>query len=317
MYNYENYTQVKAEIERRRISAEAEADRRCAEVREKSAEIEAIDAELSGTGMRLFKAALSGEDLSPLRARNEELTSRRRALIVSLGYPEDYTDVHYTCPHCSDTGYIGGTKVCSCLREELIKATIASSGIGNLIERQSFDNFELGLYRNDEKIYSVMKSNLDAARSFAENFREKRGNLLLVGKTGTGKTHVSTAIAREIIKMGFDVLYDTAQNIFSDFETDRFKNAYSQTEPKADKYLECDLLILDDLGTEFVTPFTLSCLYNLINTRQNRGLSTIISTNLSPEELSKRYEDRIYSRLIGSGYRVLAFVGPDRRIVGK
>lgn len=317
MYNYENYTQVKAEIERRRINAEAEADRRCAEVREKSAEIEAIDTELSGTGMRLFKAALSGEDLAPLRARNEELTSRRRKLIVSLGYPEDYTDVHYTCPHCSDTGYVGGTKVCSCLREELIKATIASSGIGNLIERQSFDNFELGLYRGDEKIYSVMKSNLDAARSFAENFREKRGNLLLVGKTGTGKTHISTAIAREIIKMGFDVLYDTAQNIFSDFETDRFKNAYSQTEPKAEKYLECDLLILDDLGTEFVTPFTLSCLYNLINTRQNRGLSTIISTNLSPDELSKRYEDRIYSRLIGSGYRVLAFVGPDRRIAGK
>ncbi len=317
MYNYENYTQVKAEIERRRINAEAEADRRCAEVREKSAEIEAIDAELSGTGMRLFKAALSGEDLAPLRARNEELNARRRQLIVALGYPEDYTDVHYTCPRCSDTGYVGGTKVCSCLREELIKATIASSGIGNLIERQSFDNFELGLYRGDEKIFSVMKSNLDAARSFVENFREKRGNLLLVGKTGTGKTHISTAIAREIIKMGFDVLYDTAQNIFSDFETDRFKNSYSQTEPKADKYLECDLLILDDLGTEFVTPFTLSCLYNLINTRQNRGLSTIISTNLSPDELSKRYEDRIYSRLIGSGYRVLAFVGPDRRIAGK
>ena len=316
MYNYEKYTAVKAEIERRRLAAEAEADARSAELREKSPEIAEIDSELSGTGMRLFKAALSGEDLTPLKERNQELNKKRRRIIVSLGYPEDYTDVHYTCSKCKDTGYIGGTKVCSCLREELIKATIASSGIGNLIEKQSFENFELGLYENDSDAYRIMKNNLETAKKFAFGFKDNPGSLLFVGKTGTGKTHLSTAIAREVIKSGFDVIYDTTQNIISDFETDRFKNAYSQTEPISNKYLECDLLIMDDLGAEFVTQFTVSCLYNLINTRQNRGLSTIISTNLEQKELLERYEDRICSRLIGSGYRVLFFTGPDRRIHG-
>lgn len=315
MYNYEKYTAVKAEIERRRLAAEAEADSRSADLRAKSAEIAEIDRELSGTGMKLFKAALAGEDLIPLKERNQELNKKRREIIVSLGYPEDYTDVHYTCPICRDTGYVGGSKVCSCLKEELIKATIASSRIGNLIEKQSFDNFELGIYEKDERIYKRMKNNLEVAKRFVENFRTEPGNLLFVGKTGTGKTHLSTAIAREIIKSGFDVIYDTTQNIMSDFETDRFKNAYSQAEPLAEKYLKCDLLIMDDLGTEFATPFTVSCIYNLINTRQNRGLSTIISTNLDQQELLSRYEDRIYSRLIGSDYRVLCFVGPDRRLV--
>ncbi len=315
MYNYEKYTAVKAEIERRRLAAEAEADSRSADLRAKSAEIAEIDRELSGTGMKLFKAALAGEDLIPLKERNQELNKKRREIIVSLGYPEDYTDVHYTCPLCRDTGYVGGSKVCSCLKEELIKATIASSGIGNLIEKQSFDNFELGIYEKDERIYKRMKNNLEVAKRFVENFRTEPGNLLFVGKTGTGKTHLSTAIAREIIKSGFDVIYDTTQNIMSDFETDRFKNAYSQAESLAEKYLKCDLLIMDDLGTEFATPFTVSCIYNLINTRQNRGLSTIISTNLDQQELLSRYEDRIYSRLIGSDYSVLCFVGPDRRLV--
>ena len=314
MYSYENYTGVKAEIEERRLRAIAEADAHAEALREQSEEIRQIDAELSGTGMRLFKAALSGEDLAPLRARNEELNERRRQIIVSLGYPEDYTRPRYTCPICSDTGYVNGTKICKCLREELIKATIASSGIGHLIEKQSFDNFELGLYSSNEELYARMKMNFDIAKKYADGFGKGSDNLLLMGKTGTGKTHISTAIAREVIKKGFDVIYDTTQNIISDFETDRFKNAYSQAEPKAEKYLECDLLIVDDLGTEFVTPFTVSTIYNLVNTRQNRGLSTIISTNLSPDELSRRYEDRICSRLIGTGYRVLQFVGPDRRL---
>ncbi len=317
MYNYENYARVKSEIEERRARAESEADMRSAELREKSAEIKEIDRELSSTGPRLFRAALAGEDLTPIRARNEELNKARREIIKSLGYPEDYTDVRYTCQKCSDTGYIKGEQVCSCLREALIKATIASSGIGNLIEKQSFDNFELGIYSYDENVYNRMKYNFEEAKKYASDFKKNRANLLFVGKTGTGKTHLTTAIARDVIKQGFDVIYDTTQNVLNDFETDRFKNGYSNAENRSDKYLECDLLILDDLGTEFITNFTVSCLYNLINTRGNRGLATIISTNLSPEELSKKYEDRIYSRLVGTGYRVLLFNGRDIRINGK
>ena len=315
MYSYENYHKVKSEIEERRLSAIAAAEARSAEVRALSPEIAEIDRELSGTGLLIFRTAINGGDVAPIKERNQALNKRRRELIVSLGLPEDYADVHYSCASCSDTGYIDGTRMCSCFKEGLIKATIASSGIGRLIEQQSFDNFSLGVYADNEKERSRMEKNLEAAREYVESFAKSRGNLLLIGNTGTGKTHISTAIAREIISRGYDVIYDSAQNILADFDDDQFRRRYDE-EPKGTKYLECDLLIIDDLGTEFSTQFSLSCLYNLLNTRQNRGLATVISTNLSPEELARKYEDRIYSRIIGRDTKILAFVGKDRRING-
>ena len=315
MYSYENYDKVKFELERRRRAAVAEADARSADLRERSEELREIDAELSGTGLLLFKTACSGGDIAPIRERNQYLVEKRRSVIKALGYPEDYTDVHYTCKNCSDTGFIGGTKMCSCFREALIKATIASSGIGELIDKQTFENFDLDWYKGEDAVLENMSANLAAAKSYVKNFAKKRSNLLLIGKTGTGKTHISTAIAREIISQGFDVVYDSAQNIVADFEADKFRSGYG-TEPRSEKYLECDLLIIDDLGTEFSSQFTVSCLYNLINTRANRVMATIISTNLSAEELARKYEDRIYSRLVGVGTRVLVFEGRDRRIFG-
>ena len=313
MYN-DVYKRARAEIEKRRTDAIALADSRSALLAEESEEIRAIDKELSGTGLALFKIACEGGDIAPLKARNQELVKKRREIIKSLGYPEDYSDLSYTCKVCSDTGYVDGAMMCSCLRELIIKERIRESGIGNLIEKQSFDNFDLSVYSYDEAVATKMRANLAAAKNYVKNFGRERGNLLLIGKTGTGKTHISTAIARELIHKGYDVIYDSAQNIISDFEADRFRSGYGTAEPKAEKHLECTLLIIDDLGTEFASQFTLSTLYNLLNARQNKGLATIISTNLSPDELAKRYEDRIYSRIIGSSSRVLAFVGKDRRV---
>ena len=314
MYTRDNYIAAKAEIERRRINAINVAEERNAFLSERSEAIRKIDDELRGTGLLLFRTACSGGDITPIQARNEELMNKRAELLVSLGYPEDYTDVHYTCEKCSDTGFVG-TKMCSCLRSLLLIKNIASSGMGHLIEKQSFDNFDLDWYKtSSEEDYNRMSHNLSVARSFAKSFGKNRGNLLFIGSTGTGKTHLSTAIAKEVILEGYSVLYDSVQNIVGDFETDKFKSGYDKSEPIATKYLECDLLIIDDLGTEFASQFTVSVLYNLLNTRQNRGLSTIISTNLTAEELGGKYEGRIYSRIIGSDYRVLFFSGKDRRI---
>ncbi len=316
MYSYKNYHLVKEEIKKRRKNAEGLAMARNEELRERSAEIRAIDDELSGTGLLLFKTACAGGDIGKIRSRNQELMARRRQIILSMGLPADYTEVHYSCPECADTGFIDGVRMCKCFREGLIKATIHSSGIGRLIEQQSFANFDLDWYREDEETYLRMKTNLARAKEYCKNFPKRKMNLLLIGKTGTGKTHISTAIAREIINLGYDVIYDSVQNIIADFEDDKFRRSYNTDELRAEKYLECDLLIIDDLGTEFTNQVTLSCIYNLLNTRQNKGLATIISTNLTAEELAGKYDDRIYSRIVGAGTIVLPFVGRDRRIFG-
>ena len=314
MYQRDIYRQVKEEIAKRRQNAIATAESRNLELRALSPAIDEIDRELTRTGLDLFRTACLGEDIAPLRERNQALCARRREEIVALGLPADYTEVHYTCEKCSDTGYVG-TEVCSCLRSMLIYENMKMSGIGTLLERQSFDNFDLERYRRSgDECYERMRVNLARAKSYAELFPMKRGNLLLIGTTGTGKTHISTAIAKSVIEAGYSVLYDSAQNIISSYEDDRFRSGYGQAEHKSDKYTECDLLIIDDLGTEFVNSFTVSCLYNLLNTRQNRALATIISTNLSTKELTGRYEDRIYSRIIGSDYQILSFVGEDYRL---
>ena len=314
MSNYSIYEKAKATIEARRASARAEAEGRNEIVRAESEEIARIDAELATTGMLIFKTACMGGDIAPIKERNKELQARRRQLIVGLGYPADYTDLKYTCPDCSDTGFIDGAELCNCLKELIIKGRIEASAMGRLLEKQSFDNFELSVYSYDAKVADRMKMILAMAKSYVRNFAKKKDNLLLIGPTGTGKTHISTAIARELIHQGYDVIYDSTQNIISDFESDRFRNNYGKEENKSEKYLDCQLLILDDLGTEFSNQFTVSTLYNLLNTRQNKGLPTIISTNLSPEELARKYEDRIYSRIIGSSTH-LPFTGNDRRVV--
>ena len=316
MYAHENYRKVKEIIENRRQSAIAEAEARNLEVASLSDDIRAIDEEMRSTGLLLFKTACAGGDITPIRERNLFLGEERRRALKKLGLPEDYTEIKYQCEKCSDTGFVG-TKMCSCFKEMLITENIRSSGMGMLIEKQSFENFSLDRYKNSPDEYRRMELNFNVAKEFADNFGEGGKNLLFIGKTGTGKTHLSTAIAKKVIEKGFEVLYDSAQNIVTAYEDDRFKSGYGPYEPKGTKYIECDLLIIDDLGTEFVNQFTVSCLYNLLNTRQNKNLSTVISTNLTAEELARKYEDRIYSRLVGRDSKILLFVGSDMRIEGR
>ena len=313
MYARENYGKVKAIIEARRQKAIKDSETKNVEVSLMSEDIRLIDAELRGTGLRIFKLACDGADITPLRERNLFLVEERKKCLVRLGLPDDYTEVHYTCPECSDTGFVNG-KMCKCFKEMLITENIKSSGMGNLIDKQSFENFDIERYKGNPEGYKKIQKAIEDIKNFIDNFGKAPQTLLFVGKTGTGKTHMSTAIAKALIEKGYEVLYDSSQNIVEAFEHDRFKSGYGAYEPKGDKYLECDLLILDDLGTEFVNQFTLSCLYNLINTRQNKGRSTIISTNLSATELTAKYEDRIYSRLVGKDSKVVLFVGKDSRL---
>ena len=314
MYKSDNYNRAKEIIDNRRSEARNLSNRRTMELELLSPELRRIGEELRKIGPTILKTACEGGDIAPIKERNLRLNEERKAIIKALGYPEDYTEVKYTCSKCQDSGYID-IKMCSCLKELLFTEGIKSSGIGRLIEEQSFDNFDISVY-DDAEVRSNMEKVLDKARKFADGFDGKyRGrNLLFIGKTGTGKTHISTSIARAVIAKGYGVIYDSAQNIINDFENDKFHSGYGKQENSSDKYLDCDLLIIDDLGTEFSTPFSVSCLYNIFTTRRNRGLSTIVSTNLSAEEITKKYDDRIYSRIVGSDYKVYFFQGNDYRL---
>ena len=167
MYTRENYAAAKAEIEKRRIDAIETAEQRNKELSYESEKIRKIDIELGGTGLLLFKTACEGGDIEPIRKRNTELMAQRKAELVRLGYPEDYTEVHYTCTKCSDTGFVD-TKMCTCLKQLLITKNIHSSGMGNLIDKQSFDNFTLDLYKDTPELMARMERNIKIARGFAE-----------------------------------------------------------------------------------------------------------------------------------------------------
>ena len=315
-YNRDNVKKVLADLEKKRRRAISEADARREEIHRVIPEIAGIDHALARTGMKIFETSRLGRDgleerIGKLRDENENLLAIRRELLKTSGYPEDYTDVKYECPRCGDSGYID-LKMCSCMRLALAEAGYESSGIGHLMQKQSFETFSLSYYAGADK--SLMQTTCVRIRAFAENFGTPQApfqNILMIGATGLGKTHLSTSAAKVVIERGYDVVYETAQNLFSDFEHQKFRASYSDADKTA-RYFDCDLLIMDDLGTETQNSFTIACLYNIINTRINQSKATIINTNLTNDDLHKRYADRITSRLLGE-FVIMQFKGKDIR----
>lgn len=313
-YSRENYRLVREAFEKKREDAESAAQMRAKKVYELHPDIFDIDVKLSRTGLDVMECITKGKDvpmgIEALRQKNEALQAARRELLIKYGYGEDYLKTKYECSICDDTGF-DGLKMCKCMRHALTMAGIESSGIGALYKTQRFENFDMSFYNTTPDVLGRMSGILGACINYAENFSDG-GNesLLLMGATGLGKTHLTTSMAYVIIDKGYDVVYDSAQNIFSAYEAKRFdKNMSVDT----DKFMTCDLLIMDDLGTEMSNAFTVSCLYNIINTRLVAGKATIINTNLSLAEINKRYTDRIGSRIMGE-YNIHQFLGSDIRM---
>ncbi len=320
-FNRDNYRRIKREYDGKNLRAKEAAEARREELHRLFPEIKDIDDTLGMTGLKILEvsAKYSGKSLekklSELKKENEALLRDRDECLKYHGYPTDYSDVKYECTDCSDTGFVG-IKMCRCMKERLVLAGYESSGIGSLITDKTFDNFDPKLQAADAE-HTAMIFNF--CKMYAESFSESGNkNLLFIGATGLGKTHLSAAIAGRVISNGYDVVCETAQNLFSDFEFERFNRPYGSydaaEEQKTDKYFCCDLLIIDDLGTEVTNQFTVSCLYNIINTRLNRGKAVIINTNLTRDELKKRYSERITSRLFGE-FAPLKFVGKDARMI--
>ncbi len=313
-YFRKNVELVNKEYEEKRAKNTALQRARLNEVYSACPEIEEIDKELSKTGLKIFAVATMGKDvlqgeLDKVRRENEELLARRAFLLTRHGFDPKYTDPIYDCADCYDTGYID-TKMCHCYKHALTMKSYESSGIANLLKKQSFESFSLEMY--PDNVRPTIKKNYDRLKRFVDNFDTDKTNFLLVGGTGLGKTHLSTSVAKELVDRGYFVVFEIAQNIFADFESDYFRDRFSDTEMASTRYLECELLIIDDLGTEIVTNRSLSYLYNIINTRLNKNLPIIINTNLSGKDIEKLYNERIVSRLFGEFF-IVKFEGLDVR----
>ncbi len=317
-YNKKSYIQTKEIFKAREDKARDDAFMRKCEVETKIPEVRQINNLLASTGAEIAIELAKGsqnieERINALRDKNLALQEKRAQLLIANGYTADYTKPKFNCDKCQDSGFVG-IEMCECFHREVVENTIRNSGIGALVDRQSFDNFDLKYYSSDPRVLTIMKNVFETLREYAEGFTTERKSVMMMGGTGLGKTHLSTSIAKVVIEQGYDVVYETVQNIMSDFEYERFGRGYNTDaeEKKTDKYFNCDLLIMDDLGTELTNNFTVSCLYNLINTRINNHLPVIINTNLTHKELKERYEDRITSRLMGE-FKVMPFAGTDIR----
>ncbi len=316
-YNQQNYRRIRDEYSRKYLAVQEAATKRREEIHAILPAVREIDAQLSGMGLKIMKAAMQGGDyqaaLASIESEAKELERQRAEILVKNGFPADYTEPRYECKACGDTGYVD-YKMCSCMRKKLILAGYDSSGIGTLMQSQSFENFSLDYYKSDRMTYLLMQNNLQRAQEYARSFHPaKSENLAMFGGTGLGKTHLSTAIARVVIEGGWDVVYVSCVDMFADYEAQRFGNSTgTPTGADLSRYTECDLLIIDDLGTEMSNQFTTSCLYGLLNTRLNRHLPVILSTNLETDEFRKRYWDRITSRVLGN-FTIMPFKGTDIR----
>ncbi len=318
MTKSESIRRAKETIESRRAESIAAYERRITEVAEAVPEFAEIDRELQKTGPKIVAASFGGGDakaeIEAIRQEYEKIAERRRQVLIEHGYAPDYCNIRYSCEKCSDTGYVG-IDICDCLKQEIVQNYLESSGLYSLTKNQTFDTFCLDYYEKNDRI--GMENNVKILKDFAEGFDPASSpNVILVGATGLGKTHLSSAVARRVIERGFYVVYECAQGLLAEYEARRFHtNSYSASDEgdDIDRFIDCDLLIIDDLGTEITNRFSISCLYYLLNQRLIRHRPTIISTNLRGTELRSRYEDRIMSRVFGE-FQPLQFSGDDVRM---
>lgn len=309
--------------ERRRFQLEQELYARCPRLREADAALRGTMADLALLAAGGRPVAADGPEIAAIRARNEALQRERATLMAQLGCPPDALDGAPACPKCRDSGWVEGG-MCACLKElcarEQLKDLTAAM---HLTEEQDFDRLGLDVYSDrpwggqDRSPREKMGQVVQVCEGYARQFpRYPLQNLLLSGGTGLGKTFLSGCIAREVSERGYSVVYDTAGSIFGEFDASRFSRdpaARDQARGSVRRYLNCDLLILDDLGAEQNLPSAQSALYEIVNSRIQSGKRTIISTNLSAEEIGGRYGAQIGSRIAGL-YWELAFYGNDLRL---
>lgn len=322
-YSNEVFNIAKDRLAERRTQALRAADTKREQLYDQFPRLREINSELLSIGAAIAKCVVKDSDkdaIKKLSERSLALQEEQDRLLTDNHISPSVTEPHFHCQKCEDTGYIeldNRTAVCDCFYQLMADVAGEELNASLPLDRCTFENFSLDFYsttpdENGKIPFNRMSNIYNHCREYADTFSVHSKNLLLRGATGLGKTHLSLAIANEVIRKGMSVIYVSAPQILSRLEREHFTYKYDQQEDTFNSLLKCDLLILDDLGTEFSTQFTVSCVYNLFNSRLLEGKPIIISTNLSMTELLTTYSQRFASRLIGS-CDTMEFIGHDVR----
>ena len=318
------YDEIMRGYDKRQLQNKYIHDKRIEEAYRKAPRLREIDSEIASASVRQAYRLMDGDEnaLAALRLAIEDYKEERAALLSTLGYPLDYFEPIYTCPDCHDTGYIDGQK-CHCFKQAIINTVYSQSNIREILSRENFSTLSFDYYSDEQKNPATGLSALATAKlavtnchEFIDNFENKPKNIFFYGNTGVGKTFLSHCIAKELMDSAYSVIYFTAAGLFDILAENTFGKRQNKDSDVFEHIYDCDLLIIDDLGTELPNSFTVSQLFICLNERILRQKSTIISTNLALDDIKTIYSERTFSR-ISSNYTILRITGDDIRIQKK
>jgi DNA replication protein DnaC len=321
----DQYNQILREYDGKIISDKHDLDRRISHAYGLIPELKQLEEDIISLSAESGRMALRGDDsaLSNLKEKIAGLNARKIELLIREGLPTDYLQMHYQCNKCQDTGYIGKVK-CNCFKQAIADLMYSDSNIRAILANENFSQFSFRFYSDDYVDDSLglsplsnMQKVVAGCKNFVRHFNKNHDNLLLLGNTGVGKTFLANCIAKELLDHGYTVIYLTAFRLFDILEKHKFSKDEDSSLAASNQFdyiLECDLLIIDDLGTELNNSFTNSQLYLIINERLLRQKSTIVSTNLSLPNINTTYGERIFSRIVSS-YSVQRIIGEDIRLL--
>lgn len=318
------YQAIMREYEQKQLRSRDTLARHYAEVYAKSPEFQSLDESISILSVQYGKRLLNGDDHAVESLKNELaiLRKQKAELLQSCGFPPGYLEPAYECPHCRDTGYIGNQK-CRCFKAAASHLLYEQSNLKETLKTENFDSFSLKYYsdnyidpKSGRSSLAIMKDALAVCHEFVRTFEQEHKNIFLYGSVGVGKTFLSNCIAKELMDAGFSVIYYSSPALFNVLAQSTFHKDDTDAQNIYHYTFDCDLLIIDDLGTEYTNSFIASQLFTCINERLLGKKSTVISTNLSLDSLADLYTERSFSR-ITSNYIMLKLIGDDIRIKKK
>lgn len=314
------YQRAENELRNRREQAEKLASMRRKEFIVKYPELIDIEEDMKNAALEVIRSV--GADgkrvnISEIAKRNLDAQEAKRALIKAAGYPEDYLDIPYTCKKCKDSGIYNG-KLCECHLALLQQLSVGELSCSPMLARSTFGTFDVKYYseiKDPQLGFSpreYMRGCFEMLKAYAENFTPQSNSFFFCGGTGLGKTHLALSIVNRLTQLGFSVYYNSASSIIKQLEKERFGRSADSLEEEMEK---CDLVIVDDLGAEFATPFSEATINELVNNAILSGKPMIMISNLSVNELEQRYGQRVVSRL--NSFEVIEFIGEDIRQLKK